>query len=199
MKKSLIVAGILLAGSTLVANDGYYVGFDIGKSKGYINYGINFPDYPQYNENGSSHGDGSNTQTIKLGKYIDSNNRAGMYYMNVDTDGESAKSYGLTYDYLIGENQLKPFLGAIVGYVSYETNELEIINLPDVKIDGMLYGVQAGLNYEANKNISFEAGYRYLKSNADYKGNSSMYGIDYSVNADIDKVTGWYIGLNYKF
>ena len=191
MKKSLIVAGILLAGSTLVAGDGYYVGFDIGNSEAKFKENTNVP---ALNANiNESYTDDAGSQTFKFGKYIDSNSRVSVFYQNINVDDGSGGTYGVGYDYLIGTDKLKPLVGIIVGQGFIEDDD------SDNEMDGMVYGVQVGLNYEVNQNVSLEAGYRFLKTDMEYNENGTYLGYDYSYTAEIDEIKNWYIGLNYKF
>jgi opacity protein-like surface antigen len=58
-------------------------------------------------------------------------------------------------------------------------------------ISGVIYGAQAGLNFEATDRLQIEAGYRYLKSNM----SDSVGGVAF----DIDELKNWFVGFNYKF
>jgi len=184
MKKSLIVASLLLVGgSALVAAEGsgWYTGIEAGNTK---------MDFSMSALGVSSSGDtDGSSATLKVGYYFDANQRASTWYHKIKkADGvDKAEAYGLNYDYLFGTSAFKPFLGAVVGYQSYKEAEL--------KLNGLVYGAQAGLNYAMTSNLSAEIGYRYLISNAD--DNIVVLGIPVKVEAD--KIKTWYVGLNYKF
>ena len=192
-EKSLIVASILLAGSSLVAADGYFVGLDLGNTDIDYSAKASAPSINYYNSEEGSDDGGS--QTIRFGKYINSNNRVSVIYQNINADSGDAGFYGASYDYLFGDEQLKPFLGATIGNGFADISSKNI----NVDIDGLVYGLQAGVNYELNKNVSIEMGYRYLDADLKWKETISVSNVDVNFNIQYDKVKNWYIGLNYKF
>ena len=194
MKKSLILAGLLLVSTSgLMASDsGFYVGIDIGNTDIDGKYSLTIPSSPQFyefNDNGSFNDDGG-SQTLKVGYYMDKNSRVYASYQNIRVEGGDAYSAGLGYDYLIGDNALKPFIGVLGGYTSIKDDEGT-----DENTKGMYYGVQAGLNYAVNQNISLEAGYRYMKANID----STFVDSDGVNTVEVDTIKNWFIGANYKF
>mgnify|MGYP003592312658 CR=1 FL=1 len=202
MKKSLFVAGILLAGSTLVASDEYFVGMEFGNTKSKINWTQTYiyqsDLYPNHYQIGSGGGTGSgNSQGIKLGTYIGENNKVAIFYLSSDIDGVSGESFGIQYDHLIGHNKLKPFVGVTIGEGLIEDNDSTF------KGEGIIYGMQLGLNYEIDKYFSIDTGYRFLKTDIEY----SIYQRDYGesgtastlTNGHIKEIKNWYFGLNYKF
>ena len=179
MKK--IVLASLLATGLMAADSGVYVGVDLGNTT--------------YDFKASAMGisatdkyDGG-SQTLKVGYYLDKNSRASAFFQNINTDGEKTYTYGVGYDYLIGESPLKPFVGAIIGYGSSKADD------GSVKLAGAIYGAQAGLNYTVTENFSVEAGYRYMKSNME--DTITISGID--VKLEADPIKNWFIGANYKF
>lgn len=179
MKK--IAVAVMLASGLIAAENGFYMGVDIGNT--------------EYNFKASAFGisaeneDDGGSQTFKAGYFIDKNNRASAFYQNVNVDNGDGEMYGVGYDYLIGNNAFKPFVGALLGYGSSESDD-GIIDL-----SGSVYGAQAGVNYTFNENFSVEAGYRYLISDMDDTVRVS--GVD--VKVEIDTVKNWFIGANYKF
>lgn len=180
MKK--IALAVLLASGLMAADDGAYVGFDIGSTRFDIKAsaaGIS----AEESDNGGS-------QTLKAGYYFNKNSRAFISYQNINVDGGSAYDVSLGYDYLFGSSDFKPFVGGFVGYGSTEDDELS-----ELDISGAVYGAQVGLNYAINDNFSVEAGYRYMKSNME--DTVSISGVD--VKLEIDPISNWFIGANYKF
>ncbi len=157
MKK--IIAGTLTTLGLLAlqaqASEGMYIGLDVGNTE--ADFTAKAPSVG-YSE---SFEDDGGSQTLKVGKYLDENSRVGLFYQNVNADGADVGILGVGYDYLIGKEPLKPFFGAILGYGSYDLEGY------DVDISGLVYGIQAGLNYEININFSVEGGYRIMKSNMD--------------------------------
>lgn len=179
MKKIAMAA--LLASGLMAAENGFYVGADIGNT--------------EYNFKASAFGisaeneDDGGSQTFKMGYYLDKNNRASAFYQNVNVDNGDGIMYGVGYDYLIGENALKPFVGAIVGYGSAESDD------GTIDLSGAVYGAQAGVNYAFNENFSIEGGYRYLISDMD----DAVIVSGVNVKVEIDTVKNWFLGVNYKF
>lgn len=180
MKK--IVLATLLASGLMAADNGFYVGADMGNTAAELKATVNG------NSAGSVKDDGG-SQTLKLGYYLDKNSRAAGFYQHINMDGGSASTYGIGYDYLIGDNAFKPFVGVLLGYGS-----MKVDGTP-VNISGIIYGVQAGLNYAINENISAEVGYRYMKSNME----DTITGPGGSATFEIDPLKNWFIGANYKF
>lgn len=77
--------------------------------------------------------------------------------------------------YLMKDSALKPFIGLNVGYINYETT--------DIDEDGLLYGGQVGVQYDIVENISIDLMYRYSLVNTD----------------NVDHVEGIIFGLNYVY
>lgn len=178
--KKIVLAAMLTSG-LMAADNGAYVGVDIGNTAFDMKasaMGISATDKA----------DGG-SQTLKIGSYLDKNSRVSAFVQHVNTDGGKTYTYGVGYDYLIGESPLKPFVGAILGYGSSKADD------GSTNLTGVIYGAQAGLNYALNENFSVEAGYRYMKSNME--DTIRVSGID--VKLEIDPISNWFIGANYKF
>lgn len=179
MKKVALAA--LLASGLMAADNGVYVGIDIGNTEVEMDTTVNGSSSTVKDDGGS--------QTYKIGYYLNQNNRMSAFYQHVNVDGGSSSSYGLGYDYLIGNNAFKPFVGILVGHGSLK------VDGTTVDITGMLYGVQAGLDYAFNENFSAEAGYSYMKSNME----DSISGPGGIATFEIDPIKNWFVGVNYKF
>ena len=185
MKK--IVIGTIIITSMLImqvsAQERNYIGLDLGNTTAEATItstglGIN-----------ESEDDDGGSQTLKFGHYYNDQNRAYLFFHNINAEDADFNMLGIGYDYLMGENDLKPFVGVMLGYGRYDLNDYNF------EIDGAVYGVQAGVNYEINKNFSLDAGYRFLKStlNETYRDGAS------DADFAIDDFRNWYIGLNYSF
>lgn len=146
MKKVALLG--LLSVAVMANESGLYVGAEVGTThQKDIEYGVNI------SNRSSSYG-------INAGYYLNQNNRAYAFYDYI-AKGDYAShtnAYGAGYDYLIGTSSLKPFVGAIIGYSTFTNGNFHMT--------GMAYGAQAGIDYSVNKQISVDAGYRYLESNA---------------------------------
>ena len=122
MKK--IVLAVLLASGLMAADSGVYVGVDIGDTAYDFKasaMGISETDK----------GDGS-SQTVKVGYYLDKNSRISAFLQNANATTEkenlSVKThiYGVGYDYLIGNNAFKPFVGAMLGHGSSKADSIGV-------------------------------------------------------------------------
>ena len=185
MKK--LSLAILLASGLVAAENGGYVGFDIGNSRAdFTATNLSTGATASTNDNGGS-------QTLKVGYYFNANNRVAAFYQNINVDDGSGSVVGIGYDYLFGNNDVKPFVGAILGRGSNSYDSTD--NIPSIDISGMVYGAQIGLNYSFNENFSVEAGYRYLGSNMEDTINVS----GTNVKLEVDNISNWYVGLNYRF
>lgn len=180
MKK--IALTVLLASGLIAADSGNYIGIDIGNTKFDMKASALGVSAEESDDGGSV--------TLKLGHYFDKNSRAFISYQNINVDGGDAYHAGIGYDYLIGDNDIKPFIGGFIGYGSFEDDDL-----PSLDVAGVVYGAQAGVNYAVNENFSVEAGYRYMKSNME--DIITVDGVD--VKLEIDPISNWFIGVNYKF
>lgn len=167
MKKVALLG--LLSVAVMASESGLYVGVEAGKTRqNEISSGTKFHNT-------------STSYAVNGGYYLDQNNRAYAFYTYI-TKGDYASrtnAYGVGYDYLIGTSQLKPFIGAIVGYSSYIDGGF--------KQTGMAYGGQVGIDYAVNKQFSLDAGYKYLLSDAK------------EGSVETKNFNTFFAGANYKF
>ena len=152
----------------------------------------------------SSNKNSGNAQTLKIGYHIDSNSRVMAFYQNMSADNAKGSTYGIGYDYLIGDNEIKPFVGVFAGRNTVKISSKD--SMTDSDISGMGYGAQAGVNYTFNTNVSFEAGYRYMKLNSEKTATYSGPEVTYRGNlatltetVKVDKITNLFVGVNYRF
>ena len=178
MKKSLIVASLLFAGTSVMASD-YFVGFDVGKSKGTAT-----AYYQGFSEKSS--GDRKHSLSIKGGKTLD-NYRIYGKYTDVDkNDGSSMAITGHYDKFLTTNGTVKPYIGGAFGYLNYSTDD------DYVDISGLTYGVTLGVVADISKQISFEIGYDYMLTN----GSDTL---DNGVEVESDKYDNFRVGINIKF
>lgn len=182
MKRAVMLA--LMVTGLMAGDEGLYIGMDIGdvKVNSTVTSGANtykgYASDPAY--------------TFKGGYYLNENNRVYAFYqyVNPDTATASFSQYGAGYDYMIGSGTLKPFIGIFAGWVDSKVSNSQ----DNFDISGNLVGVQAGISYAMNANLSVEGGYRYF----DYSNADGLESID-NVNVKADTTQNWYVGLNYKF
>lgn len=197
MKKSLIVAALLLAGTSAVAQN-YFVGVDYihAKTTATVSSIVN----------GASIGsettsDTDNNINLKIGLDNIAHGRIYIQTGKLDEDTESDrqlkyKSTSLNYDYYIGTyGKFTPYIGAGIGQgkLSWEAN----VNGTVISAsgNGTEYGVKLGSLVKITDNANFEFGYKYGKSNADATWTLGAN----SVTIEADKVNAVYFGFNYKF
>ena len=185
MKKSIWMAALfaLLVGASATASDkGVYVGLDIGNTS---------YDYKIEADSGEkvTGDDDGGSQTIKLGYYPDKNNRVALFYqhINMPADVDEMTLAGMSFDYLIGKYDFKPFIGGVLGYAHYKDS---VVNL-----EGGVFGAELGVNYSISKHFSAELGYRYMKSTMEDKVTVS----GTVLTVTIDPIKNWFLGVNYKF
>lgn len=158
-----------------MANEsGLYVGGDLSRTKEH-----------DKTSTGLSYDNTSTAYGLNVGYYFDANSRGYAFYQHINR-GDFAKptnAYGAGYDYLFGDSSFKPFVGGIVGYSVYKNGAY--------KQDGLAYGAQIGIDYKVNANISVDAGYRYLFSDAEYTNGSFI--------EETTSFQAFFAGANYKF
>ncbi len=176
--KSILLLGLLASG--LFSSDkGLYIGIDAFKTRTNLTV-MNGSNSEKQNLSAPS-------QTLKAGYYLNQNSRINGFYQHHNTSLEVSNGclYGIGYDYLIGDNAMKPFLGILAGYSQYSQSDLHL--------DGEFIGAVIGINYAFGENFFLEGGYRYMKSNASGRFSSS------GSEAEINNLTNWFVGANYKF
>ena len=214
VKKSLIVASLLLAGTSAVAGD-FFVGANLVHAKATAKASVNLTggsatlDGTTYNAPDSasySSSDSDNNLNIKFG--IDEKNAR--YYIQTgnlyDVDNVKYSSTTLNYEVKLEPfSGVTPFVGAHIGRGK--------VTVASASKTGSEYGLQAGILKNINNNLQFETGFRYTKSNISasysivndtssgtYNGHSySTNNADMNLKAEITHITALYIGINYKF
>lgn len=181
--KTLSIA-LLIASGLFAGENGLYVGIDAGDAKAKYNVS---------NTTASAETEISDTAySFKIGSYLNNNNRVYGFYHHVDPDADNAsfKQYGIGYDYLIGDNALKPFVGVLAGRMETKINN----SFDNLDISGNFIGGQIGVQYAVNTQFGIEAGYRYF----DYSSAEGRESVD-AVNVEVDTAQHWFAGINYKF
>jgi hypothetical protein len=197
MKKSLVLASLLLVGSSAMASD-YFVGANIVNAESSATLsGTATYDGASYSGSISDSGRDTNIN-IKIGL----NNIDNRIYIQTgklyDDSNISYTSTTINYDKFLEKTSsgFTPFIGAHIG-----NGKFEILGYSQT---GTEYGIQTGLlKTLENKKFQFEAGIRYTVASAKFTANESgtINGKTYTVNGTIeaDDATALYVGLNYKF
>ena len=210
MKKSLIVAGILLAGSTLVAGDTKpFIGVDISNAEADYTNKINGTITYDGDSLSNLSVDGTAKDTaigFKAGATLDNKHRVYLSYGKYSDDDGKLTNTLLNYDYLFKSDNAKitPFIGVHAGQSKIE------VDLDDdytISKTGTAYGLQGGLIYHATTNVDLEIGVSYTMIDAEAKSatvNASLYNGDLTltnvqITTEVENASRAFVGLNYKF
>jgi len=195
MKKSLVMASLVVASTSMMAMDlQYFLGAGANRVdadvKGTLDYSIS-------GQTGGFSGTESFKDTgllLKTGVILDKTHRISLSHINygIDDGGDFRIILG-NYDYLIPVNENFRFLAGLhLGHANYETDD-------DFKMSGLAYGAQVGAIYDITKNIEFELGLAFTKYNVDKSTNGTILGLDYTEKVELEDSTSMFAGINYKF
>lgn len=187
MKKSLLLASLLLIGSTNI------MAAKVGEVGVGLEYGVLNSDAVSRTNGVSADGDLDTTfQALRIGKYYDYG-RLGASIGTVNKDaGTDGQFIGVSYDYMFyNDGKIIPFVGLTA---AYSWNEWEGSGI-SIDHDGLQYGVEAGIVYELSGTIDLELGGRYLESNVD--GTKTVGAT--TIELDVDSAVQYYISIGYKF
>jgi opacity protein-like surface antigen len=127
------------------------------------------------------------------------------YYSNEEgIDTETIHKGGLYLDYFILQSEVEsftfmPYIGAHIGYMSYEWTEDTGFGIDQVNADdsNVYYGGQVGVAVTVAESFQFDLSYRYSLTNL--KDLATDIGNGYVVNTDLDDMSEIVIGFNYFF
>lgn len=196
-KKSLVLAGMLLIGSSAFAQEkDWFVGMEVGHTE--VGATTTYSGYTTGSK--SSDQDGAH-QSIKVGKYFGENIRAGLVLTRYNTETDvSVNSQAIAVDYLFGNEAFKPLIGASISKFKYEQSNLCTgYSKQTLELSDTAFGVHFGGLYEIAKNWDFEAGYRIIKNSASDNVTYTPTNPDLKTNVDSSDVKAWYLGFNYNF
>ena len=192
MKKSLVMASLVVASTSMMAMDlQYFLGAGVERGDMNGKYSLNVSN--GYSENDSISDDASDLK-LKLGMILNKTHRISLSHINygIDDGGDFRIILG-NYDYLIPVNENFRFLAGLhLGHANYETDD-------DFKMSGLAYGAQVGAVYDITKNIEFELGLAFTKYNVDKSTNGTILGLDYTEKVELEDSTSMFAGINYKF
>ena len=206
MKKSLIVAGMLLVGTSVMAqelNDSGKWFAGIGMFNG---SGTETAAAPVSGSTISVSAEAdydASSVPVTIG-YVDKrNNRLKLSYSKIDVDwddgdSDSATGFDFNYDFTlesIKSESLLPYIGIGIGFYNADNTAQYYVDGEDLK--GVSSNLSLGLLYSINSNVEIEAAYsiKHIKwqDTSVYSGSTR---IDVSMEEDI---SGLYAGINYKF
>lgn len=197
MKKSLVLASLLLMGTT-AAMAGKVGDTIVGAEFGAMHTSSTATATNLTNGTSASESDSDNTtyEALKVGKYFEFGRVGATLGHGNSKDGVDSNYIGLSYDYMFyNESKITPFVGASLSYAK-ATAEGDGFSVDET---GVNYGAELGLTYDISNNIEFELGARFLASNMSGDDTQTISGTPVKVDIDVDNIQQYYFGLNYKF
>ncbi len=191
MKKSMLLASLLLIGSTSV------MAAKVGEMGISLEVGALNSDAVSRVSGIESNADISTTyEALRFGKYFDFG-RLGVAIGLINEDkGTDGKYIGINYDYMFyNDSKFVPFVGVAVAYNSNKWEGSGVNSGINIDHNGMQYGVEAGLVYDLSDKFELEVGARYSKSSV--SGDTTI-GTT-KIEIDVDSSTQYYLSLGYKF
>jgi len=197
MKKSFVLASLLLVGSTGV------MAANIGETVIGVEFGAMHTSSTGTATNLTTNVSGSATssdnttyEALKFGKYFGFGRVGAMFGHGNSKDGVSSNYLGVSYDYMFyNQGKFTPFVGASLSYAKATATGDGFM----VDETGFNYGGELGVIYDIAKNIELELGARFLASNMSGNDTQTISGNPIKVNIDIDNIQQYYFGVNYKF
>lgn len=184
MNKSLVLAGLVVASTSMMAMDTqYFIG--AGAEKTNIDTKVSGAD--GYNSKGKIDDTGL---SLKTGVILNKAHRISLSLVKYSENDSDVTSILGNYDYLIPiNNDFRFFTGLHAGSTKVKVEE----SGESASFSGLSYGVQIGAMYDLTKNIEFELGLGYTKYNVDRTEDDTWYKLE------LDKSTSMFAGINYKF
>ncbi len=197
MKKNIVVASLLLVGSSVFAaeiGNNWFVGGEFGAQNMKIKSTATILGVTDSEKDTMK----ATYEAIKIGKNFEFGRVYGSLGRQNEKDEFTSYTLGLGYDYLFkNKSEFTPFLGINASYTKGKVDDVTAAAISLDKPKGFNYGVEAGILYAMTKNVELEAGIRYMVSNVDDTFSSTAPAI--SVKLEGENITQYYIGLNYKF
>lgn len=214
MKKSLIVASLLLAGTSLFAEEqtkdiskslkenNIFMGIEFGSTNAVSSYNFSDTD-PDSSENTESMA--ISTIGIKIGKMLTNDTRVYMVY-NIKNEPSGFECMSFSYDKILdtSSESLKIFYGASyakysidIASTNYANNDL---GAQSSSMDGTAIMVNLGTIIKTTQDLDLEIGYRHSISAS---GSADLLYKNGNYNAtrtyDIEGINTLYFGINKKF
>lgn len=196
MKKSLVMASLVVASTSMMAMDlQYFLG--AGAERADADYNIKAS-----GSNGVSINDSDNmtdtTLKLKVGAILNKTHRISISHSKFGEEDTDVTVILGNYDYLIPiNNEFRLYTGVHAGNGEYK--ETNIDGLGTAKMSGLAYGAQIGAIYDITKNVEFEAGLAYTRYNIDKTYQWTDSGVDIIAKMEIEDSTSMFAGINYKF
>lgn len=198
MKKSLVMASLVVASTSMMAMDlEYFLG------AGAERIDANFKSSSIINI--EANGESSIKDTallLKGGVILDKTHRISLSHAKFSKDIVDVTNIMGNYDYLIPMNeQFRLYAGLHLGNTKVEVEDgFEDIN-NNISFSGLAYGTQIGAIYDITKNIEFELGLSYTKFNVERAESeiTTTSGTYSWAKIELEDSTSMFAGINYKF
>lgn len=197
MKKSLVLASLVVASTSMMSMDvQYFLGAGAERSNANFKADVNAPSIG-YSETFKN--DESDTGLkLKMGAILNKTHRISISHAKFGGEDTDVNVILGNYDYLIPlNNEFRLYTGVHAGNAQYKESNIDIIGT--AKMSGLAYGAQVGALYDITKNIEFELGLAYTKYNVDKTINWVDTGVDVSGKFKLEDSTSMFAGINYKF
>jgi hypothetical protein len=206
IKKSLIVASLLFATTSAMAQNEYFMGVGIGS-------GSWTPEAIITNSAGSTVGttsesDSGGVVSILGGTIIDNKHKLSIGYSTYNTDADvDMTSIDLGYAYFIDQDSLKitnkkwkPFVGVAYSMSTYTEKLSSSFNKSEFELKTNALMLDVGIDYEIDKNQFITMQYDMsLSTSGSESATLTTGGNDYNVNMEVDKISRFLVSYNYKF
>ncbi len=206
IKKSLLVASLLFATTSVVAQNEYFMGVGIGS-------GSWTPEAVVTNSTGStvattSESDSGRVVSILGGAIIDKKHKLSIGYSIYNTDADvDMTSIDLGYAYFIDQDSLKitnkkwkPFVGVAYSMSTYTEKLSSSYNKSEFELKTNALMIDVGIDYEIDKNQFITMQYDMsLSTSGSESATLTTGGNDYNVNMEVDKISRFLVSYNYKF
>ena len=196
MKKSLVLASLVAASTSMMAMDlQYFLGAGANRVDNDSKTTVNVPSVGISDSSSDSFKDTG--LALKTGVILDKKHRVSIAYSDYSKNDIDATTITGNYDYLIPmNNEFRLYTGVHLGDTTMKMND---VDLGSIKASGLVYGAQVGAIYDITKNIEFELGLAYSKYNVDKSFSGTISGVDYNGKIELEDSTSMFAGINYKF
>ena len=197
MKKSLILASLVAASTSMMAMDvQYFLGAGAERANANFKADVSIPSVG-YSET-FKEDENDTALKLKLGVILDKTHRISLSHSKFGGEDTDVTVILGNYDYLIPiNNEFRLYTGVHAGNGEYK--ETNIDGLGTAKMSGLAYGAQIGAIYDITKNVEFEAGLAYTRYNIDKTYQWTDSGVDIIAKMEIEDSTSMFAGINYKF
>lgn len=214
MTKKLVMVSLLLAGTSVFAAETsdagkWFVGIGMTKGSGMDTFSesLSVPSQNYFSSDSYDSNYDTTSVPVTIGYITNSNNRAKLSFQTITVKadgGGEGKLKGMDFDFdwtieSIQNDKILPYVGIGIGsYTFVDSGELFSDNEDLV---GASFNFNAGILYQANKNLELEIGYKHKTIQSEERTETGTYlGRTYTQTVDMqEQISSLYLGVNYKF